>query len=131
AQQSMYDCIVAGARDSTGKPMATRVDGATGSLLGPFNAMLLSPDVGSELVKLADIIRFSDLSFPQRVAEVVILYTVRLHAAEYPFWSHTKLGRAAGLSDSTIEALRRKKIPQTLQADENAALLLAIEVLGG
>lgn len=134
AQTRLYERIVAGARDASGKPVKTRVDPETGGLLGPFNAMLLSPQLGEELVRLADCFRFGDLSIPQRVAEAVILYTVRLHRAEYPFWSHVKLAKAAGLSEAAVEALRQERSDDTarvLQADEVAAVDLAMALLQG
>eukprot|EP00435_Cladocopium_sp_Y103_P021548 s4399_g5.t1 len=39
-QKKLYDQILAGAKDSSGKPLKTRVNEATGGLLGPFNAFL-------------------------------------------------------------------------------------------
>mmetsp|Transcript_164244 Transcript_164244/g.522342 ORF Transcript_164244/g.522342 Transcript_164244/m.522342 type:complete len:159 (+) Transcript_164244:497-973(+) len=93
--------------------------------------MLLSPQLGRQLVGLADCLRFGDLAISQRSAEVVILYLARLHCAEYPFWSHTKIGKAAGLSDETVEALRLGRRPPTLEPDEAAALDLATALLEG
>eukprot|EP00929_Paragymnodinium_shiwhaense_P117775 TRINITY_DN8900_c0_g1_i3.p1 TRINITY_DN8900_c0_g1~~TRINITY_DN8900_c0_g1_i3.p1 ORF type:complete len:217 (+),score=41.95 TRINITY_DN8900_c0_g1_i3:316-966(+) len=131
AQRALYDRVLAGARDASGKPLTTRVDAATGGLLGPFNAMLLSPQLGTQLIGLADCLRFGELSVSQKLAETVILYTVHRHAAQYPFWSHMKIGRAAGVSDATIEALRRGEEPRDLAAEEVVALRLAKEVLQG
>ncbi|CAK9039690.1 unnamed protein product [Durusdinium trenchii] len=40
AQKKLYDQIAAGAKDSSGRPLKTRVNEETGGLLGPFNAFL-------------------------------------------------------------------------------------------
>lgn len=131
-QKKLYDQIVAGAKDSSGKPLKTRVNEATGGLLGPFNAFLRSPQLGEDLTKLAEHLRFGDLEAPQRLLELCILRTVQRTGAKYALWSHQKLAAAAGVPADVIETLsqgRDCKECQSLDARESAALALSDALL--
>lgn len=121
-QRHLYDSVVRGALDAHGKPLKTRVDPATGALLGPFNAMLLSPELGTCLNGLATTLRCGDLILSQRVVEVVVLFIVQRAGAKYPAWSHQ-------YPAATIEALLRGARPDDLLADELAALDVCEDLL--
>lgn len=132
-QKKLYDQIVAGAKDSSGKPLKTRVNEATGGLLGPFNAFLRSPQLGEDLTKLAEHLRFGDLEAPQRLLELCILRTVQRTGAKYALWSHQKLAAAAGVPADVIETLSQgrdsKECQSLLDARESAALALSDALL--
>src|ERR1019366_6431653 len=69
-QKSLYDCITEGPRAQGPKHFdLTRDDGA---LLGPFNAMLLSPHLGSALQELGGAVRFRT-GLSARTREIAIL----------------------------------------------------------
>eukprot|EP00439_Symbiodinium_sp_Y106_P002332 s9849_g1.t1 len=69
AQRALYDRILSGAKDASGKPLKTRVNEETGGLLGPFNSFLRSPELGGQLATLAETLRFGDLHANQRLLE--------------------------------------------------------------
>ncbi|CAE7906503.1 unnamed protein product, partial [Symbiodinium necroappetens] len=69
AQRVLYDRILSGAKDASGKPLKTRVNEETGGLLGPFNSFLRSPELGGQLATLAETLRFGDLQANQRLLE--------------------------------------------------------------
>eukprot|EP00440_Ansanella_granifera_P072785 gb/GFBE01078987.1/.p1 GENE.gb/GFBE01078987.1/~~gb/GFBE01078987.1/.p1 ORF type:complete len:213 (+),score=51.21 gb/GFBE01078987.1/:1-639(+) len=134
AQRELYDKIVAGAKDASGKPVKTRVNEATGGLLGPFNALLRSPQLGSDIARLADCLRFGGLESSQRLLELCILRTVRHCGAQYAFWSHIKLAKAAGVPAAVVETIRRgadvkQEAGTLLQPEELTALALCEELL--
>ena len=73
-QRALYDSIIQTSVDASGKPIKTRVDEATGSLHGPFNAMLLSPELGGDMLRHANTLRRGELAISPRVVEVAVLY---------------------------------------------------------
>lgn len=129
-QQPLYNRIVAGARDSSGKPLKTRVN-PDGSLTGPFNAMLLNPQLGADQMDFLEDLRFGNLSIPHRVVESVILRVAQHFKCGYEFCSHAPMARHAGVSEVTIESLRRGEQPPDIDADQAAALALATEAISG
>eukprot|EP00930_Biecheleria_cincta_P002120 TRINITY_DN103164_c0_g1_i1.p1 TRINITY_DN103164_c0_g1~~TRINITY_DN103164_c0_g1_i1.p1 ORF type:complete len:209 (-),score=47.15 TRINITY_DN103164_c0_g1_i1:12-638(-) len=134
AQRKLYDRIVAGAKDASGKPVKTRVNEVTGGLLGPFNAFLRSPELGGDIAQLADRLRFGGLEASQRLLELCILCTVRRCGAQYVVWSHRKLAKAAGVPPEVIELLcqgdyKKEELARHLDREEVAALDLCEELL--
>ncbi|CAK9039563.1 unnamed protein product [Durusdinium trenchii] len=71
AQKKLYDQIAAGAKDSSGRPLKTRVNEETRGLLGPFNAFLRSPQLGADVALLAEHLRFGELECSQRLLEML------------------------------------------------------------
>eukprot|EP00929_Paragymnodinium_shiwhaense_P121292 TRINITY_DN93464_c0_g1_i1.p1 TRINITY_DN93464_c0_g1~~TRINITY_DN93464_c0_g1_i1.p1 ORF type:complete len:259 (+),score=31.70 TRINITY_DN93464_c0_g1_i1:69-845(+) len=128
-QKSLYDEIVASAKDSKGRPLKTRVDAATGHLTGPFNAMLLNPVLGKDFVTHLAHLRFN-ATLPH-VAETVILFVAYSYKADYIFCVHSHLAQVAGLTAPAIEALREGKASDELPADSAAAMAVVQQVLTG
>ncbi|CAK9053965.1 unnamed protein product [Durusdinium trenchii] len=124
AQKKLYDQIAAGAKDSSGRPLKTRVNEETGGLLGPFNAFLRSPQLGADVALLAEHLRFGELECSQRLLEICILRTVQRTGALYALWSHQKLAAAAGVASEII-----KECKSLLSTEEAAALALCDELL--
>eukprot|EP00928_Gymnodinium_smaydae_P056594 TRINITY_DN39957_c0_g1_i1.p1 TRINITY_DN39957_c0_g1~~TRINITY_DN39957_c0_g1_i1.p1 ORF type:complete len:284 (+),score=28.34 TRINITY_DN39957_c0_g1_i1:66-854(+) len=129
-QQALYDRILAGARDSSGKPLKTRVND-DGSLTGPFNPMLLNPKLGQDGMNFLEDIRFGNLTISHRVVETTILRVAFLMKCGYEFCSHKSMAQHIGVSDRTIEALRLGEQPSDLDADQAVALTLVTEMNGG
>jgi 4-carboxymuconolactone decarboxylase len=114
-QRRLYDAITQGPR-SKGPQLVPLMD-AEGRLEGPFNALLLSPDVGTALQELGSTIRYRT-ALSDRAREIAILELSAHRRADFEWYAHERIGRAAGLSDDEIAAIRRGKKIATLDAGE-------------
>jgi 4-carboxymuconolactone decarboxylase len=101
-QRESYQAIVSGPRK-----------GAS----GPFNALLQSPEVADRVQRVGEYIRFQS-SIPAAVNELAILITGRFWGAQFEFWAHSRLARAAGLPDAIIDAVAEGRRPADMSHDE-------------
>ncbi len=91
-----------------------------GHAIGPFNAMLLSPEMGSTYLawqKTEE--QYSSLS--KRAREVVILTVGSVWQASYELYAHSAVAAKAGLTSTQIEALVAGRNGEGLSEDEVAA----------
>ena len=102
-QRALYDAIASGPR-ARGPQLFALTD-AAGGLEGPFNAMLLSPPVGSALQALGAAIRYGS-GLANRDREIAILVVAHAWECEFEVYAHEAVGRAAGLGDAELAALR-------------------------
>jgi 4-carboxymuconolactone decarboxylase len=124
-QRALYDAI-AGSR---GRPAGR--DGArgwltdrAGRLLGPFNAMLYSPAVGSPLQELGAAVRFRT-GFTARERELAILVVAAHRRSDYEWHAHERIGRRAGLTEEELTALRSGRRPPLADARERVVYEVA------
>lgn len=103
AQRALYDAIANGPRRQ-GTRSAALVDEA-GRLAGPFNAMLLSPNIGERVQALGAALRYAS-TMTGRAREIATLIVARDADGRYEWQAHAALGRAAGLEDGEIEAIK-------------------------
>ncbi|MGV3711685.1 carboxymuconolactone decarboxylase family protein [Pseudolysinimonas sp.] len=108
AERAVYDEIAGGPRAAGPQHFPlTRDDG---SLRGPFNALLLSPALGSAVQRLGAAVRYStDLTARER--EISILLVAASWNSAFERESHEAVGRAAGLTDREILDLRTGRVP--------------------
>ena len=116
-RRAVYDAIAGGPR-ATGP---FRLVDAEGRLEGPFNAMLVSPGVGSALQELGAAVRYRT-SLPDRAREIAILALAALRRSDFEWYAHERVGRGAGLSDAELTALRDGGSPETFSGQERAVL---------
>jgi 4-carboxymuconolactone decarboxylase len=90
--------------------------GPRGGMRGPFEAWLRSPGLADHAQQLGAHCRFGT-GLPGDVAELAILLTGHHWKAQFEFWAHARLGRAAGLPDEAIEAIRTGAIPTLARPD--------------
>ena len=102
-QRSLYDAI-AGGRRAQG-PQLFRLADADGRLEGPFNAFLLQPRLGSALQALGASVRY-DTGLDDRSREIAILVVAAHWRSDFEWYAHEAVGRAAGLGDAALAALR-------------------------
>src|SRR6185369_3240041 len=102
-QRSLYDAI-AGGRRAQG-PQLFRLADADGRLEGPFNAFLLQPRLGSALQALGASVRY-DTGLDDRCREIAILVVAAHWGSDFEWHAHEAVGRAAGLGDAELAALR-------------------------
>ncbi|MGE0216319.1 carboxymuconolactone decarboxylase family protein, partial [Mycolicibacterium sp.] len=74
-----------------------------GQLVGPLNAYLYNPVVGSALFDVGNISAATTLA--PSVKEVAVLGVGGLWGAEYQIWSHERVARQVGLSEEAIHSL--------------------------
>jgi 4-carboxymuconolactone decarboxylase len=102
-QRELYDAIAGGPR-SQGPQLFALTDEA-GGLEGPFNAMLLSPPLGGALQALGSAIRYGG-ALSDRAREIAILVVAHAWDSGFEIYAHEAVGRAIGLDDATLAALR-------------------------
>jgi 4-carboxymuconolactone decarboxylase len=91
--------------------------GSRGSLGGPFNGLLRSPEMGNHAQKLGEYVRFKS-SVPKRLNEMAILMTARFWSSQYEWYAHEKLAREAGLATDVIADIQAGRRPARLSPDE-------------
>ncbi len=95
--------------------------------VGPLAAAMHRPDLAEKWSDLGLVLRFNS-SFPPRLREFVILLTGRFWDCQFEWFSHEAEARKAGLSEQTIETLRRGG-SRFEAPDEQAIHDYAIELL--
>ncbi|HEY3926325.1 MAG TPA: carboxymuconolactone decarboxylase family protein [Acidothermaceae bacterium] len=123
-QRELYDAIASGPR-ARGPQLFALTDN-DGGLEGPFNAMLLSPAVGSALQALGSAVRYGS-GFDNRDREIAILVVAHAWDCAFEVYAHEAVGRAAGLSVDELAALKAGAYDQLteherLVANTSAAL---------
>lgn len=91
--------------------------GKRGSLGGPFNALLRSPEMGNLYQKVGEYVRFRS-SVPPRLNEMAILLTARWWSSQYEWYAHKSLALKAGLSAAVTDDIQAGRRPSKMQADE-------------
>jgi 4-carboxymuconolactone decarboxylase len=122
AQKALYDRITGGPR-AAGPRLFPLAD-AEGRLAGPFGAMLLTPAIGEALQELGSAVRYRG-ALPDRSREIAILVVAHHWRSAFEVQAHEAVGRAAGLDDEEIAALRDERhdeLPERLVADTAYAL---------
>jgi 4-carboxymuconolactone decarboxylase len=102
-QRTLYDAI-AGGRRAQG-PQLFRLTDAGGRLDGPFNAFLLQPRLGSALQALGAAVRY-ETALDDRCREIAILVVAAHWRSGFEQYAHEAVGRAAGLTDPELTAIR-------------------------
>jgi 4-carboxymuconolactone decarboxylase len=112
AQKEVADAIKAGPR---------------GSIRGPFNAWLRSPQLADRLQKVGEHIRFNS-SLPPRLNEFAILITARHWNAKYEWYAHYPLALKGGLKPEVAADLAKGLTPRGMAADEAAVYAFCTEL---
>ena len=118
-QQSLYDTInqkMVPWAEAAG--FQAKLD--DGKLIGPFNLVLQSPELGAAFLKLQGA-EEEHTSLSKRVRQVVILTVGAVWQSDYERYAHTAVARKAGLPDSAIAALANGDVATELTAEEKVA----------
>ncbi len=91
-----------------------------GRLIGPFNIVLQSPEIGAAFVQLQGV-EGRSTSLDERVRQVVILTMGTVWNSAYELYAHAAVSRKAGLPDEAIAALRNGDVSSTLSQKEKLA----------
>jgi 4-carboxymuconolactone decarboxylase len=90
--------------------------------------MLTAPALGHALQQLGAAIRY-ETSLSGRIREMAILAVAAEWDSAFERYAHEPVGRAAGLTDAEVVALRSGEVPQLADDAERAALTLVLAVL--
>ena len=112
AQKQVADAIASGPR---------------GSIRGPFNAWLRSPELADRLQKVGEHIRYRS-SLPPRLNEFAILITARHWNAKFEWYAHYPLAIRGGLKPEVAADLARGQRPRGMAADEAAVYDFCVEL---
>lgn len=93
--------------------------GPRGSVRGPFNALLRSPELAERAQKLGEFIRF-DTSLPKALNELAILVTARYWGAQFEWYAHARLAEKAGLGLNLISSIEKNLRPEGMTKEESA-----------
>jgi 4-carboxymuconolactone decarboxylase len=113
AQKKLADDVLAGDR---------------GSLNGPYNVFLRSPEMGNLAQQFGDYVRFHS-TVPKKLNEFAIIITGRYWNSQYEWLAHRKYAADAGLSEDIIQAVANRKRPAAMQPDEEAVYDFCTELL--
>ena len=104
------------------------LSGERGTLNGPFNVLLRSPEMGDLAQKLGAYIRYRT-TVPTKLNEFAILITARALNVQYEWAAHHKYALQAGLSPAVIDALAIGKRPPAMQPDEEIVYNFTTELV--
>jgi 4-carboxymuconolactone decarboxylase len=121
-QQALYAELVNGPRARG--PQSFALCDQDGRLEGPFNAMLLSPALGSALQALGARVRYS-AGLGDRARELAILVVGHALRSDFEVYAHERIARAAGLTDAEIAAVRGGQLDQLGEPAERLVARLA------
>ena len=113
AQRAMTERILAGDR---------------GSMNGPYNVLLRSPEMGDAAQEFGAQVRFHS-SLSRKLNEFAILLTARYWTAQYVWYAHRRYAVDAGLNPAVIDAVAEGKRPASMQPDEAALYQFCTELL--
>lgn len=101
---------------------------ARGSLTGPWNVLLRSPELMDRVRGLSDYVRFNG-ALPPRLSEFVILLTARQWSQAYEWNAHYPLAVKGGLNPEVAKAIADGRRPQGMADDEEALYEFCNELL--
>ena len=113
AQLEMVESVMAGKR---------------GSMQGPYNVFLRSPELGNLAQQFGAHTRFNS-SLPLALNELAILLVARFWTCQFVWWAHRRIAREAGLDEDLIQAIATGQSPQSLAVDAAAVYGFCNELL--
>lgn len=123
-QRQLWEELVRGRRGGR-----SALVGADGVLVGPFDAMLLSPSIGSMFAALGEEIRFG-VSIDARLLELAII-TVGAHwRSDFEWRVHSRLAAEAGVGPEVIAAIGAGRLPPFGDREAAAVYRMTTELLG-
>ena len=88
-----------------------------GTVRGPYTMLIHSPKLAARMAATGDYVRFSS-GFSKALRGVAILATAREISNQYEFTAHAGLARQAGVTESTMDALKDGNSTENTSPDE-------------
>lgn len=104
------------------------LSGERGSMNGPYNAFLRSPEMGDLAQKFGAHMRFHS-SLSAKLNEFAILLTGRFWNSQFEWYAHHRIALQAGLSPAVIDSVAGGKRPALMQPDEEVVYNFCTELL--
>jgi 4-carboxymuconolactone decarboxylase len=114
AQRTMIEHVLAGPRG--------------GSVEGPFNALLRSPEMGDLGQQFGAATRFAT-TVPRKLYELAIILTARHWTAQFEWYAHRRAAIQAGISAAICDAIAEGRRPAAMAPDEEVVYNFAWELL--
>jgi 4-carboxymuconolactone decarboxylase len=101
--------------------------GPRGRVEGPLRVWLHSPGLADPAQKLGAFARFQS-SLPPELSELAILVTAHAWRANFEWYAHAPMARAAGIPEAVIEAIRTGAEPDLADPTARAVYAVAREL---
>lgn len=124
-QRNLYELITGGPRAAES---AFALTDHEGRLEGPFNAMLLSPVIGTAVQAVGAAIRFGS-RLTAREREIAILALASGRQSEFEWYAHERVGRRVGLTDDELSALANGVACSSLSEQERCVHVTAVALI--
>lgn len=92
------------------------MSGKRGSMQGPYNVLLRSPELGNLAQQFGAHTRFNS-SLPLALNELAILLVARFWTCQFVWWAHRRIAIDAGLDQGLIEAIAQGMAPHGVHQD--------------
>ena len=102
--------------------------GHAGSIIGPYCALMHSPDLASRVTGTAEYIRFQT-SLPQHVNKLAVLTAARELDCQWAWTIHQPLAEENGVREEAVIAIRDNTDPVGLTNDEALVVTYVQELL--
>lgn len=121
AGQDLYDSLV----ESRGDQFV----GGEGALLGPFNAWVQAPRIGTRLAALGSALRY-DMALDRKLIELAIITVGSHFKAEFEWFAHSAMARRHGVPEAVISSLAAGQEPALNDDAQRAVHRVASELVG-
>jgi 4-carboxymuconolactone decarboxylase len=99
-----------------------------GRVPGPFGILMRSPGLAQKVVEVGAHVRLKSTLDPAQ-RELAVIAVAREKDAGYEWAAHVTVGRKAGLSEETIDAVRNRTDVSGLQPDERDIITFVRQLL--
>ena len=96
--------------------------------IGPYSLLLHMPEMAQRLEALRTYLR-DEASLPQKLQELAMISVASEMGCAFIWYAHAAAARQAGVRGDVIDALRERRAPGGLDADEQAVVSFARELL--
>mmetsp|Transcript_7286 Transcript_7286/g.18051 ORF Transcript_7286/g.18051 Transcript_7286/m.18051 type:complete len:228 (+) Transcript_7286:28-711(+) len=112
-QRKVYQGILDD-RAATGKKGGFPIQNDDGSLVGPWNAMVLSPEIGALAERMGSVCRHKN-ACPANVFEIGILVVGERWLSQFEWFAHERLALSAGVSPEGVAQIKTRTPPAEIQ----------------
>jgi 4-carboxymuconolactone decarboxylase len=103
------------------------IDGPRGAVVGPFVALLRSPELMEHAQRMGEYLRYRS-AIGTRLSELVILVTAREWDQQVEWAIHAPIARQVGITADVIGAIARRERPQSMLVDEQVVYDFCLEL---
>ena len=104
------------------------MSGKRGSMQGPYNVLLRSPELGNLAQQFGAHTRFNS-SLPLKLNELAILLIARFWTSQFVWWAHKRIAIEAGLDETVVHAVATGQKPPEMASDVAAVYGFCNELL--